>query len=68
MRELKRRIDSFIAGRGGKYSLTTMQECIYIYEAMKRREKPAFVQGDINEILVSCGIATIPYGIGWKVK
>lgn len=68
MRELKRRIDNFISGRCGKYPLATMQECIYIYEAMRRREKPAFINGDVNEILVSCGIATIPYGIGWKVK
>lgn len=68
MNELKRRIDNFIAHMGGSEDFTTMQECIYIYNAIKRREKPAFIQKEIYNILTSCGIPTIQYGIGWKVR
>lgn len=68
MGKLKRMIDGFIEGRNGSYPLATMQECIYIYNAIKRREKPAFVQKEIYDILTSCGIPTIQYGIGWKVR
>ena len=53
--------------RGINVSLYDIQECIEIYNAMTRKEKPSFINGKVNEILDKCNIKTVTEGIGWRV-
>ena len=53
--------------RGINVSLYDIQECVRIYNAMVRKEKPEFINGKVKEILDKCNINTITEGIGWRV-
>ena len=53
--------------RGINVSLYDIQECVRIYNAMVRKEKPEFINGKVKEILDKCGIKTVTEGIGWRV-
>ena len=53
--------------RGINVSLYDIQECVRIYNAMVRKEKPSFINGNVKEILDKCNIKTVTEGIGWRV-
>ena len=53
--------------RGINISLYDIQECVRIYNAMARNEKPEFINGKVKEILDKCKIETVEKGIGWRV-
>ena len=53
--------------RGINVSLYDIQECVRIYNAMVRKEKPEFINGKVKEILDKCGIKTVVEGIGWRI-
>ena len=44
-----------------------VEECIRIYNAIVRKEKPEFINGKVKEILDKCGIKIVEEGIGWRV-
>ena len=44
-----------------------VEECIRVYNAIVRKEKPEFINGKVKEILDKCGIETVEKGIGWRV-
>lgn len=67
MAKLKYFINQYIQGENQVISLSDFGMLTYIYEAMKRREKPCFIQPGVKNVLERCGIHTIEYGIGWKV-
>lgn len=68
MAKLKYFINQYIQGKNQLISLSDFGTLTYIYDAMKRREKPCFVQAGVKDVLNRCGIPTIEYGIGWKIK
>ena len=45
----------------------TVWECVDVYNAIIRQEKPSFINGTVKEILDKCGIKTVVEGIGWKI-
>ena len=53
--------------RGINVSLYDIQECIRVYNAMVRKEKPEFINGKVKEIMDKCKIKTVIEGIGWRV-
>ena len=53
--------------RGTSVSAYDIQECIRVYNAMVRKEKPEFINGKVKEILDKCKIKTVTEGIGWRV-
>ena len=53
--------------RGINVSLYDIQECVRIYNAMVRKEKPEFINGKVKEILDKCKIETVEEGIGWRI-
>lgn len=70
MKKLKSYLEKWIAGekvRGINISLYDIQECVRIYNAMVRKEKPEFISGKVKEILDKCGIKTVVKGIGWRI-
>lgn len=70
MKKLKSYIEKWIDGksvRGINVSLYDINECIYIYNSIVRKEKPEFINEKVKEILDKCKIKTKVYGIGWKV-
>ena len=70
MKKLKSYLEKWINGkkvRGINVSLYDIQECVRIYNAMVRKEKPEFINGKVKEILDKCGIKTVVEGIGWRV-
>ena len=70
MKKLKSYLKKWTEGqkvRGINVSLYDVQECVRIYNAMVRKEKPEFINGKIKEILDKCGIKTVVEGIGWRV-
>ena len=70
MKKLRSYLEKWIEGqkvRGINVSLYDIQECVRIYNAMVRKEKPEFINGKVKEILDKCGIKTITDGIGWRV-
>ena len=44
-----------------------VEECIRVYNAIVRKEKPEFINGKVKEILDKCKIETVEKGIGWRV-
>ena len=48
-------------------SLHDIDECIRIYNAISRKEKPEFINGKVKEILDKCKIKTVKNKIGWRV-
>ena len=70
MKKLKLYIEKWATGeqiRGMALSLYDIQECIRIYNAIARKQKPEFISGKVKEILDKCGIRTVHEGIGWRV-
>ena len=70
MKKLRTYLTKCIDGpkvRGINVSLYDVQECVRIYNAMVRKEKPEFINGKVKEILDKCGIKTVTEGIGWRV-
>ena len=70
MKKLKSYLMKWMDGqkvRGINVSLYDVQECVRIYNAMIRKEKPEFITGKVKEILDKCGIKTVTEGIGWRV-
>ena len=70
MKKLREYIIKWVDGqkvRGINVSLYDIQECVRIYNAMVRKEKPEFINGKVKEILDKCNIKTITEGIGWRV-
>ena len=70
MKKLKSYLEKWMDGqkvRGINVSLYDIQECVRIYNAMIRKEKPEFINGKVKEILDKCGIKTVVEGIGWRI-
>ena len=70
MKKLKSYLMKWMDGqkvRGINVSLYDIQECVRIYNAMVRNEKPEFINGKVKEILDKCNIKTVEEGIGWRV-
>ena len=70
MKKLREYIIKWVDGqkvRGINVSLYDIQECIRVYNAIIRKEKPEFINGKVKEILDKCNIKTITEGIGWRV-
>ena len=70
MQKLKSYLMKWMDGqkvRGINVSLYDIQECVRIYNAMVRKEKPEFINGKVKEILDKCGIKTVEEGIGWRI-
>ena len=70
MKKLKSYLMKWMDGqkvRGINVSLYDIQECVRIYNAMVRKEKPEFINGKVKEILDKCGIKTVVEGMGWRV-
>ena len=70
MKKLKSYLMKWMDGqkvRGINVSLYDIQECVRIYNAMVRKEKPEFINGKVKEILDKCGIKTVVEGIEWRV-
>ena len=53
--------------RGISVTPYDVEECIRVYNAMVRNEKPKFINGKVKEILDKCKIKTVVEGIGWRV-
>ena len=53
--------------RGINVTPYDVEECIRVYKAMVRNEKPEFINGKVKEILDKCKIKTVVEGIGWRV-
>ena len=70
MKKLKSYLEKWMDGqkvRGINVSLYDIQECVRIYNAMVRKEKPEFINGKVKEILDKCKIGTVEEGIGWRI-
>ena len=70
MKKLRSYLEKWTEGqkvRGINVSLYDIQECVRIYNAMVRKEKPEFINGKVKEILDKCGIKTVVEGIGWRI-
>lgn len=70
MKKLRSYLEKWMDGqkvRGINVSLYDIQECVRIYNAMVRKEKPEFINGKVKEILDKCKIKTVEKGIGWSV-
>ena len=53
--------------RGINVSVYDIEECIRVYNAIVRKEKPEFINGKVKEILDKCKIKTVEKGIGLRV-
>ena len=53
--------------RGISVTPYDVEECIRVYNAIVRKEKPEFINGKVKEILDKCKIKTVEKGIGWRV-
>ena len=70
MKRLKEYIEKWLDGQkviGIQVSLLDIRECVRIYNAMVRKEKPEFINGKVKEILDKCKIKTVEEGIGWRI-
>lgn len=70
MKKFRKYIETWIDGkniRGINVALSDIDECIYIYNSIVKKEKPEFINRKVKDILDKCGINTITCGIGWKI-
>ena len=70
MKKLKSYLEKWMDGqkiRGINVSLYDIEECIRVYNAIIRKEKPEFINGKVKEILDKCNIKTVTEGIGWRI-
>ena len=57
MKKLREYIIKWVDGqkvRGINVSVYDIEECIRVYNAMVRKEKPEFINGKVKEILDKC--------------
>lgn len=69
MTKLRKYIETWINGekvRGISVSPHDIYECIDIYNALVRKEKPEFINSTVKGILDKCGIKTETNEIGWR--
>lgn len=69
MKKLRKYIETWLDGkkvRGIQVALADIEECVRIYNALARKEKPEFINGKVKEILDKCEIKTKTIGIGWR--
>ena len=70
MKKFRSYIEKWLDGKKIKGISVTpyeMHECIYIYNAIVRKEKPEFINEKVKEIFDICGIKTVTKGIGWRI-
>ena len=70
MKKLREYIIKWTDGQkviGINVSVYDIEECIRVYNAIIRKEKPEFINGKVKEILDKCKIKTVEKGIGWRV-
>lgn len=70
MKKLRGYIEKWLDGqkvRGIYVSLIDIKECVRIYNAIARKEKPEFINNKVKQILDKCKIKTVEEGIGWRV-
>ena len=70
MKKLREYIIKWVDGqkvRGINVSVYDIEECIRVYNAMVRKEKPELINGKVKEILDKCKLKTVTEGIGWRV-
>ena len=70
MKKFKEYIEKWLDGqkvRGIQVSLLDIRECVRIYNAIVRKEKPEFINEKVKEILDKCKIETVVEGIGWRI-
>lgn len=70
MKKLREYIEQWLDGKqikGMHVTLLDIHELIDIYNAIIRKEKPEFINGDVKKILDKCGIKSKEHGIGWKI-
>ena len=70
MKKLRGYIEKWLDGqniKGIKVSLIDIKECVRIYNALVRKEKPEFINNKVKQILDKCKIKTVEEGIGWRV-
>ena len=70
MKKLKEYIEKWLDWqkvRGIQVSLLDIRECVRIYNAIVRNEKPEFINGKVKEILDKCKIETVVEEIGWRI-
>ena len=53
--------------RGIPVSISDIRELERIYAAIKRGEKPSFINSRVHDVLAKCKIAVIKQGTGWQV-
>ena len=53
--------------RGIDVSPMDIHECVSVYNAIVRGEKPSFINGKVKSILDKCGIKTNACGVGWQI-
>ena len=53
--------------RGISVTPYDVEECIRVYNAIVRNEKPEFINGKVKEILDKCKIETVVEWIGWRI-
>ena len=70
MKKLKEYLIKWTDGqnvRGINVTPYDVEECIRVYNAILRKEKPEFINGKVKEIMDKCKIKTVEKGIGWRV-
>ena len=70
MKKFRAYIEKWLNGekvRGINVSLYDIECCIEVYNGIVRKEKPAFINSKVKEILDKCKIETIEHGVGWKI-
>ena len=53
--------------RGISVTPYDVEECIRVYNAIVRKEKPELINEKVKEILDKCKIETVVEGIGWRI-
>lgn len=70
MKKFREYLEKWINGekvRGINVTLYDIRECVDVYNAIVRKEKPSFINSKVKEILDRCKIKTVTEGIGWRV-
>lgn len=70
MKKFREYLEKWMNGekvRGISVTLYDIRECIDVYNAIVRKEKPSFINSKVKEILDRCNIKTVAKGIGWRV-
>ena len=71
MKKLKKMLDAWADGkqvRGVQVSLADIYMLMDIYNALCRKERFEFINGNAKSVLDKCGISVKERGIGWVVN